>query len=36
MTNEQLCLVIGVPSLINISLITFLYVALSRRIKKLS
>jgi type II secretory pathway component PulJ len=32
MTNEQLYLAIGVPSLINIALITLLYVSLSRQI----
>jgi hypothetical protein len=31
MTNEQLYLAMGVPSLINIGLITFLYVALTRQ-----
>lgn len=35
MTNEQLYLAIGVPSLINIGLITLLYLALSRRIDDL-
>lgn len=32
MTNEQLYLAIGVPSLINIGLITLLHVSLSRQI----
>jgi hypothetical protein len=32
MTNEQLYLAIGVPSLINIGLITLLYVSLSQQI----
>lgn len=33
MTNEQLYLAIGVPSLINIGLITLLYLSLSRQIE---
>jgi hypothetical protein len=32
MTNEQLYLAIGVPSIINIGLITLLYLTLSRQI----
>ena len=32
MTNEQLYLAIGVPSLINIGLVTFLYIALTKYI----
>lgn len=35
MTNEQLYLAIGVPSLINIGLITLLYVVLSQKIDSL-
>ena len=35
MTNEQLYLAIGVPPLINIGLITLLYLSLSRRIDDL-
>ncbi len=35
MTNEQLYLAMGVPSLINIGLITFLYLALSRQMDTL-
>jgi hypothetical protein len=31
MTNTQLYLAIGIPSIINIGMITFLYVALSKR-----
>ncbi|MBV8817548.1 MAG: hypothetical protein JO022_04270 [Acidobacteriaceae bacterium] len=35
MTNEQLYLAIGVPSLINIGLVTFLYLALTNRMNDL-
>ena len=35
MTNEQLYLAIGVPSLINLSLVTFLYLALTNRMNDL-
>jgi hypothetical protein len=35
MANEQLYLAMGVPSLINIGLITFLYLALSRQMDTL-
>jgi hypothetical protein len=35
MSNLQLYLAIGVPSLVNIGMITFLYLALSRRIDDL-
>jgi hypothetical protein len=35
MTNEQVYLAMGVPSLINIGLITFLYLALSRQMDTL-
>jgi hypothetical protein len=35
MTNEQLYPAMGVPSLINIGLITFLYLALSRQMETL-
>ena len=33
MTNAQLYLAMGVPSLINIGLITFLYLSLNERLK---
>ena len=36
MTNEQLYLAIGVPSLINIGLISLLYIALSSKIDSLA
>lgn len=36
MTNEQLYLAIGVPSLINIGLVTFLYLALNNRMNDLN
>lgn len=35
MTNEQLYLAIGLPSLINIGLVTFLYLALTNRMNDL-
>jgi len=35
MTNEQLYLAIGVPSLINVGLITFLYIAQTRQMDTL-
>ncbi|HEY3458252.1 MAG TPA: hypothetical protein VGK64_26970 [Bryobacteraceae bacterium] len=36
MTNEQLYLAIGIPSLINIGLISLLYLVLSRQIETTS